>query len=291
MRIECGGRPLPGLTCAKARELLAYLLLHRHGSHRREAIAERLWGDAASAEPRKTLRQALWQLQSTLAEVCPGLLEADGGDWIKVAPAANVALDVALFESVWRELETVPGREVTTAAARRAREALVLYRGELLEGSSWSWCVFERARLRDMFLALGDVAMNGCLAANERSTGVRLGFEILRHDPAREAAHRSLMRLHALAGDRTAALRQFDRCVVAMREELGVPPSRQTLELAESIREDGIGDGPPERVTGVPVASVLQGLREVRDLLSEVRREVHSEIEALERAIEGPRLR
>jgi DNA-binding SARP family transcriptional activator len=299
MRIERDGRPFPGPTCAKARELLAYLLLHRHRSHRREAIAERLWGDGVSAEPRKTLRQALWQLQSMLAEGCPNLLEADGGDWIKVDPAASVWLDVSVFESVWRELEAVPAREVTPSAVGRAKEALALYRGELLEGSSWSWCVFERARLRDMFLALGDVAMSGCLTANQRSAGVRLGFEILSHDPAREATHRSLMRLHALSGDRTAALRQFDRCVVALREELGVPPSRSTRELAESIREDGIGEGQlaargagaGARAADLPVASVLQGLREVRDLLNEVRREVHCEIEALERALDGPRPR
>ena len=84
LRIERGGRPLPGLACAKARELLAYLLLHRQRSQRREALAERLWGDVVSAEPRKALRQALWQLQSTLAEACPGLLEADGGRRTKV---------------------------------------------------------------------------------------------------------------------------------------------------------------------------------------------------------------
>jgi DNA-binding SARP family transcriptional activator len=294
LRIERDGRPLPGLNCAKARELLAYLLLHRQRSHRREDIAERLWGDAASAEPRKTLRQALWQLQSVLAECCPDLLEADGGDWIRVEPQASVWLDVAVFESAWLQLETSPGREATPASAARAKEALGLYRGELLEGSSWSWCVFERARLRELFLSLGDLAMSGCLAASERAEGVRLGFDILRHDPAREGTHRSLMRLHALAGDRTAALRQFDRCVAALREELGVPPSRRTRELAESIRTDGLdggrlGAGVAEvPVAGLPVASVLEGLREVRDLLNEVRREVHCEIRALEKAIDAP---
>jgi DNA-binding SARP family transcriptional activator len=145
-----------------------------------------------------------------------------------------------------------------------------------------------------MFLCLGDLAMSGCLVASERPEGVRLGFDILRHDPAREGTHRSLMRLHALAGDRTAALRQFERCVAALREELGVPPSRRTRELAESIRADGIDDGGLATSgveapgAGLPVASVLESLREVRDLLNEVRREVHCEIQALEKAIDAP---
>jgi hypothetical protein len=53
-----------------------------------------------------------------------------------------------------------------------------------------------------------------------------------------------MMRLHWLAGDRTAAIRQFDRCVAYLRTELGVEPAESTLALYERIRRP---PGPPDR--------------------------------------------
>jgi hypothetical protein len=64
------------------------------------------------------------------------------------------------------------------------------------------------------------------------------GAAILRVDRAHEQAHRRMMRLHALRGDRTAALRQYEQCVAALAEELGVQPTRRTLTLYDRIRAD-----------------------------------------------------
>jgi DNA-binding SARP family transcriptional activator len=38
-----------------------------------------------------------------------------------------------------------------------------------------------------------------------------------------------------MAGDRTAALRQYDRCVLALEEDLGVKPDKRTVALYEKI--------------------------------------------------------
>lgn len=295
LRVERSGQPLSGLTCSKARELLAYLVLHRDRAHRREALADRLWGGDGAAEPRKALRQALWHLQSALGDAVP-LVEAIGSDWIRIAAAANLRLDLARFEAAWAELEEVPERELASSASPRARATLALYRGELLEGSSWDWCLLERTRLRDMFLALADRVMSGCLALEKPAAGVRLGFEILRHDPARERTHQQLMSMQLLAGDRGAALRQYERCVAALRDELGVEPCRATRELVARIRGGPSGveaDAAfrllPAAEPQVPAVGVLERLRQLRALLSEARHEVHAEIQALERALEAAR--
>ena len=294
LRVERAGRALPGLTCGKARELLAYLLLHRQSAHRREALADRLWGAGSSTEPRKALRQALWHLQSALGAGTP-MIESLGSDWICVDPSARLWLDLAEFESAWSAVEAGPEGALAPPACSRAREALGLYRGELLEGSGWAWCLSERLRLREMFLALADRVMGWCLACREPAAGAKLGFDILRHDPAREKTHQQLMRLFAVAGDRGAALRQYERCVSALREELGVEPSRSTRELLAQIREDRLDAAAAGDVAGAieaeaqpPVAMVLDRLRQLRELLSEVRHEVHVEIEAIERALDSP---
>ena len=51
---------------------------------------------------------------------------------------------------------------------------------------------------------------------------------LLADEPEREEAHRLKMRLLALDGQRTAALKQYDECTTALLDELGVPPSAET---------------------------------------------------------------
>ena len=60
------GQALPTLGPHKVQEVLAYLLLFRGRPHARETLAGVLWGDTTTAQSKKHLRQALWQLQGAL---------------------------------------------------------------------------------------------------------------------------------------------------------------------------------------------------------------------------------
>jgi DNA-binding SARP family transcriptional activator len=59
--------------------------------------------------------------------------------------------------------------------------------------------------------------------------------QLLTFEPLQEHAHRRLMRLHYLRGDRAAALLAFDRCEQALKDEVGATPSTETLELLAQI--------------------------------------------------------
>lgn len=54
---------------------------------------------------------------------------------------------------------------------------------------------------------------------------------LLALEPLQEHAHRRLMRLHYLRGDRAAALLAFDRCEQVLKDEVGATPSAETLAL------------------------------------------------------------
>lgn len=73
--------------------------------------------------------------------------------------------------------------------------------------------------------------MAHCQAHGEYEMGLFHGAQILAYDRARERTHRRLMYLHYLAGDRAAALRQYERCVAALEEELCVSPDQGTCNL------------------------------------------------------------
>ena len=65
--------------------------------------------------------------------------------------------------------------------------------------------------------------------------------QTLAYDRAHESSHRRIMRLYYKMGYRTNALRQYQVCVDALRDELDVCPTRRTIELYQELREDRAG--------------------------------------------------
>jgi DNA-binding SARP family transcriptional activator len=55
------------------------------------------------------------------------------------------------------------------------------------------------------------------------------------------------MRLFCLSGDRTAAIRQFERCCAALHDDLDVVPEDSTLSLYVEIRSGRFGDAAAAR--------------------------------------------
>jgi DNA-binding SARP family transcriptional activator len=277
---RAGDRPVEGLHAPKVVELLSYLLVYRDRPHAREALAALQWADRPTAQAKKYLRQTLWQIQTALeAGGSPPLLLVDV-EWVQVDPQVAFWLDVTAFEEAFAEARNVPGWQLDGAAAAALEEAVGLYQGDLLEGCYQDWCLFERERLQGIYLAMLDKLIGHCEAQHDYQAGLAYGNRILRYDRARERTHRRLMRLHYLARNRTGALRQYERCVEALEQELGVGPSRRTVALYEQIRADRLGPGGPEGDGPPPDAAptlfeVLGRLKELQAGVDQVQREIH----------------
>jgi DNA-binding SARP family transcriptional activator len=126
-----------------------------------------------------------------------------------------------------------------------------------------------------MYLNVLNKLMANAEAHDDLESGLLYGHAVLRYDRAHERTHRRLMRLHYLAGDRTAALRQYQQCVDALREELAVKPSRHTLMLFEQIKDDDVGNIDASVASHPGLAhELLNRLRVVRAGLSELERQL-----------------
>src|SRR5512145_619127 len=193
--VHYDSHPLPGLESRKAQELFCYLLLHDRHPHPREVLAGLLWGDTSTVQSKTYLRKALWLLQRELVapdSAHPLLIEHD---WVQINPQADLWLDVAAFEHAFNAVQGIPGEQLDNAAAERLRQAVELYQGELLDGWYQDWCLYERERLQDIYLAVLDKLMGYCEVQCEYERGLAYGAQILRYDRAREQTYRRLMRL------------------------------------------------------------------------------------------------
>ena len=120
--------------------LLAYLVLHQPGmTHRLDGLTDLFWPALDPDEAREALAREVAVLRR---ELPAGVLEDHGANQVGVVPK-RVWCDVLAFEDA--------------AAAGRWREALELYRGDLLEGLDdagsdrfRAWLTEERELMRQL---------------------------------------------------------------------------------------------------------------------------------------------
>ena len=232
--IWCNEERLTAETSQKACELVAYLLVFRQAPHHRDRLAALLVGRRLPHTARTYLRKALWQIQSALpAERAMLSVETE---WIEALQGVDCWLDLAEFERAYEATRGLEGQSLTDEARRRLQAAVALYRGDLLDGWYQDWCLLERERLLRMNLIMLDKLVAFALAHGDFETGIAYANQLLRWDRARERTHYDLMRLYAMAGERTAVLNQFELCRAILHEELGVAPATKTVALDHAVR-------------------------------------------------------
>ncbi len=279
-------QPIKGWEANKVQELICYLLLHRSRPHTRETLASILWENNTTAQSKKYLRQTLWQLQTGL-ESCTSaaedrllLLEPN---WINLNPAYELWLDVDEFEAAYRLVRGIGGAQLDEQQVARVQAAVALYKGDLLEGWYRDWCWIERERLQNMYLTLLDKLMAYSEVHRRYEAGMDYGARILNYDRARERTHQQLIRLYMLAGDRAGALRQYERCEAALRDELSVKPSKYSQALYAQIRADTLD--PTPFAPGATAPDLVKRLDNLRQMLADMQAYLHAEMTSIEQQL------
>lgn len=282
--IRCHGNPWVKPESSIAQEIFLFLLSHRRTIHNRESLASLLWSECSTEQSKKNLRQTLWRLRSCDAlpvEMKQTLLISIDKDHIQLNPEIDFWVDTEVFEQIYRETKT--HQAVDESVAQQLRQAAQLYRGGFLEGYWHDWCLFERERFQNMYLAMMDKLIEWSISQENFEEGLDYGERILQLDPASERAHQQMMRLHHLSGNRTAALRQYERCVRQLKEELDVNPSASTLKILSQIRADGADTTVHhESQISLSLPQLSGRLRQFQQRLSELQKQIQKDIELVE---------
>lgn len=118
------------------------------------------------------------------------------------------------------------------------------YGGEFLAGLNVrgapnfeAWVLSERERLDTFWRRALAAELVEHETSGNYTAAIGIARRLLAADNLEEQWHRALMRLLAQAGQREAALAQFDWCCRLLQSELDVPPSAETVALAQAIRQ------------------------------------------------------
>jgi DNA-binding SARP family transcriptional activator/predicted ATPase len=233
----------------KVLALLVYLAV-TNDAHPRDSLATLLWPDLDQSAARTALRRDLSALNKALGhawlEIDHESVRLKRGAALE-APGETFWLDLDEFHRLLRESERHghPATAACTACLPLLEEAVGLYRGEFLAGFTLrdspefdEWQFFQAESLRAEMASALERLVRGHSARGEEGAAYAIPYarRWLALDPLQESAHRALMRLYAVTGQHSAALRQYAECSRTLEQELGVPPSAQTTQLYEAIK-------------------------------------------------------
>lgn len=247
--VRRGDRRLTELESRKVEALGAYLVAHRHQSVSRDHLAALLWPDRTDASARRNLRQALYNLRSTIEGDGPRCFIVDGRS-VQFDPHPDDWIDLDPFERM-----LLPEDGSSAADPRELAGAVRLYRGEFLDGIGTpslgfeEWLLGEQERYREAVLRALRSLVDHALATGDYETGIRYARRLARIDTLSEEAHRKLIRLYALSGRRGRALAHYEELAALLKRELGVEPLEETAALYRSVRD---GEGPTADLPAVP---------------------------------------
>ena len=224
----------------KARAILGYLCLHAGQRVPRAKIAALLWDRVPDHQARASLRQSLRELLLAFGPLADEILETD-------AEMVRLNQRVCWVDSAAILAGPHPANLLRTDLA-------ALCEGELLEDLNGiseafdEWLLMERARFATEITGVFDEELHQIAQADvpaERRAG--LARRIIACDPTHEGASRILMTALADLGEKAQALREFERCRVAMRSRLEVEPSAESRALYERLRSAPAHQSEPAR--------------------------------------------
>ena len=141
---------------------------------------------------------------------------------------------------------------------------------ELLEGFYDDWVLRERERLRLLYLRCLRRLMQGYRQQGAYEDSLASAQQILACDPLHEEVHREAMRLYCDLGQRSLAVRQYQRCREILADELGILPMEETQALYARIAGHGCpAPGQSDVITGsaCPHQAVQQAVQQLRQAM------------------------
>ncbi len=228
-RLRYDSEAITPLTSARLQSLFAFIILHRESPISRQQLAAIIWPESSETQARTNLRNLIHQLRHAIPFIDDFIrFELNSLEWRNESP---YSLDVEVFE---RRLAINPGHGLQRETLE---QALGLYGGELLPGCYEDWIGPIRDRLNLAYLSTMEALADMTEAAREYPAALDYTRRLVGADPLNPTANRQLIRLHALLGDRPAALKAYQAYAGCLWLELKTEPDLEIQDLYRNLKE------------------------------------------------------
>lgn len=244
------------LETRKAVALLAYLGLSSPLPQSKENLATLFWPEYDQQRAAANLRRSLYSINHELG---PDLIISNREN-VMLNPSCLFWQDVCEFRMLLENVKSHQHERIVCAECTgNLEKAVTLYRGSFLEGLNLrdapefdQWQYLQRdGFLQDLASSLEKLAL-AYASCGEWEKGIQRARYWVSLDHLNEDAQRTLIALYAQAGQRSAALHQFEEYSRILNDELGQSPDDELLALYQEIRA-----GKTRKIDVSPGISVL----------------------------------
>ncbi len=211
-----------------ARDLFLYLVFN--GQATRDQICLTFWPDSPEKRARDSFHSTMYRIREVLGENTV-ILHDDGT--YRINPDISIWCDAHELESLAAQARVLPLSDARTEDLWR--RAVGLYNGDFLPSLDSQWAIEYREQLHETYIeAL--VGLGRCTQARgDYREAIEVYKRALEVEPYREDIHQAIITCHVAKGAKHKALAQLNQLRKLLRQDLGIGPSPETLQLAKTL--------------------------------------------------------
>jgi DNA-binding SARP family transcriptional activator len=242
--VRRGGTAVRLCTSKSGQAILRYLATHPQRRESMDGLMDLFWPGDPPKAARHKLHIAFSALRSSLAPE-PGSIVGTEPGYVRYAdgayelnPAAPITIDLEVFFAGYRAGQ----RAGMPDGLPHYESACSVVTGPFLPDDLYAdWAIFRREAVTSAFQTMAHTLAEHRATTGRLDEAADWANRLLAENRTDEAAHRLLMRIHVRNGRRAEALRQYQVCVRALSEDLGIGPMAETTRLYQGI-VDGRAD-------------------------------------------------
>ena len=229
--VKINGKPLRLRTNAI---LLAYLLYNHNRPIHKEVLMSKFWGDNVN-DAKNCLNVAIFSLRKSLSKHTSEKSIIFENDYYSIDTNVwHIETDTDLFSSLWEKGRTLYRTQGLTMAVDTLESIRMMYKDEFLPSYNHEWAIGCRDEFREKHLQALNLLSEHFWRAKEINNCIDYCLDILQVDDCVEPTHRRLMECYSHLNMRDKAIRQYKKCVDALKK-LNISPERETENLYLSI--------------------------------------------------------
>jgi DNA-binding SARP family transcriptional activator len=233
LQVRCGG-DLVRVPSGKQRAALAALLLQANRVVTADELVDVIWGTTPPPTARAALHNCVKRLRDSLGPAGRARICTEPGGYM--ITLRDGELDVACFEATLLEARAAARAASWDAAARQARAALALWRGQpLADVPSEVLAVREAGRLAELRLQAAETYVGATLHLGRQSDVIEELRRLVADAPLREHFHALLMTALYRDGRQAEAFAAYQHARNVLVEELGTEPGPELQQLQQRI--------------------------------------------------------
>ena len=224
-------------TTRRARDILCFIASRPHHRTPKDAIIDTFWGETDVKTVEKNFHPTMSHVRKALNSNQPlkqNFLVYRDGDY-QLNPEFSYRIDTEEFDRLIAEGEAARRERSFDRCIECYERAVMLYRGEFMQGSYEPWVEEQRSYYREQYLRMLESLAGVAEKKEEWLRAMDLAQRILHEDQFREDIHCLVMRMQAAVGNRVAVKEQYETLRGLLQKELGVEPAMQTQKAYRDL--------------------------------------------------------